>query len=359
MSDSKLELGIIGLGQMGSNLAKQADEKDIHVVGMAPSEHEDIQDRGIPVYDPDDEGYDQFVGELDSPRTVYVSVPAGELVDETLDALADRLDEGDVVMDGGNSFWRDSIRRADRLHNRGIYFLDTGTSGGLSGARNGACFMVGGKEDGFEIAEPVLDTLSVDGGLVHTGPSGSGHFVKLVHNGVEFGMLQSIAEGVELLHAGQWDLDVAEIFHNWNSGSVIRGWLVQLMAEGLEQDQPGVIGDPPEDFEDIPNFIEDTGEVNWLVQEAIKGETPIPVITQSVIELFKSRENQRHAYRAIALMRHGFGNHPFGEDEDIREERFTSRVDNEARSTLHERDDNRETVHPKDPDTEGSDSHSE
>ncbi len=353
MSDQQLELGIIGLGQMGGNLAKQASDKDVRVVGMAPEDHEELEERGIPVHDTDE--YGAFVSDLSTPRVVYMSVPAGPVVDETIDKLVEHMDEGDVILDGGNSFWRDSMRRAEYAHDNDIYYMDTGTSGGLTAARNGACFMVGGKEEGFEIVKPLLDTLSVDGGLVHTGPSGSGHFVKLVHNGVEFGMLQSIAEGVELLEAGQWDLDLADIFHNWNSGAVIRSWLVQLMAEGLEQDQPDVIDEPPEDFTDIPNYVEDTGEVNWLVQEAFKGEVPIPVISQSVTELFKSRGHQEHAYRAISLMRHGFGGHPFGENEGIRQERIEGRQKNESRYTLTEEDEVRDTVgHVKDTGGDGS-----
>ena len=344
MSEDNSQLGIIGLGKIGGNLAKQAVEADIDIVGMAPSEHEELREKGIPVYDPDE--YDEFLAELSTPRTIYVSVPAGELVDTTLEELAQRADEGDVVMDGGNSFWRDSMRRAERMRDADLYFLDVGTSGGLPGAREGACFMVGGEEEAFEIVEPILDELSVEGGLIHAGPSGAGHFVKLVHNGVEFGMLQSIAEGVELLEAGEFDLDLEAVFRNWNSGSVIRSWLVHLMAEGLEREQSEMVDDPPP-FEEIPNVVEDTGEVNWLVQEAIKGETPVPVISQSVMELFKSRGNQRHAYRAISLMRHGFGGHPFGEDDDTLEERVTGRVDNEARSDLAETD-GRDPVRPTD-----------
>ena len=239
-------------------------------------------------------------------------------------------------MDGGNSFWRDSMRREERAFEEGVYYLDTGTSGGPPRASEGACFMVGGKEEGFAIAEPYLDTLSVDGGLLYAGPPGSGHFVKLVHNGIEFGMLQSIAEGVELLEAGEFDVDLADVFRNWSNGAVIESWLVELMEKGLrKEDQQS---DAP-DLEEIPHYIEDTGEVNWLVQEAFKGETPIPVISQSVIELFKSRGNQRHAPRAVALMRHGFGKHPFGEDEHIREERFTGRVQNDVRHELRDQDD--------------------
>lgn len=328
-----MEIGIVGLGQMGSNLAKQALENGMKVVGTDPDDHSSLAEKGAIVLDAG--AYDELAEELDTPRIVYLSLPAGSLIDDELDAIADAFAEGDVIMDGGNSFWRDSIRREEQLADEGIYFLDCGSSGGPFKVKEGACFMVGGKEEGFETAKPVLEELSVDGGLLHTGPPGSGHFVKLVHNGVEFGMLQSIAEGVELLEAGEFDLDLGAVFTNWSNGAVVESWLVELMAKGLKKEDQFAETDTP-DFEDIPNYVEDTGEVNWLVEEAIKGETPAPVITQSVIELFKSRGNQRHAYRAIALMRHGFGNHPFGESEHIEEERLTSRVTNEARHELRD-----------------------
>ena len=327
----RMQLGIVGLGQMGSNLAKQALGKDIEVVGVDPQDYPELEEMGAIVLDAG--AYDELASELDSPRVIYMSLPAGEMIDDELADIKEVFNEGDVIMDGGNSFWRDSMRREERARNEGIYYLDCGSSGGPFRAKEGACFMVGGKEEGFEIARPLLDELSVDGGLLHTGPPGSGHFVKLVHNGVEFGMLQSIAEGVELLEAGQFDLDLGEVFTNWSNGAVVESWLVELMAKGLKKKDQFAETDTP-DFHDIPNYVEDTGEVNWLVEEAIKGETPVPVITQSVIELFKSRGNQRHAYRAISLMRHGFGNHPFGEDESIRQERFEGRVNEEARHDL-------------------------
>ena len=226
-------------------------------------------------------------------------------------------------MDGGNSFFRDSIRRYNELTDEGIDFIDCGTSGGFTGARNGACFMIGGEEQAVEKVTPILTRLSVEGGFLHVGGPGSGHFVKLVHNGIEFGMLQAIGEGVELMKASEFDLDdedLADIFHNWSNGSVIRSWLVELMEEGLRRD------DTP-DFEDIENYIEDTGEVNWLVQEAINEEISTPVIAQSIMELFKSRGRQKEAYKAIALMRHGFGGHPFGKDEYIERERDESRIE--------------------------------
>jgi 6-phosphogluconate dehydrogenase len=237
-----------------------------------------------------------------------------------LEELLPYLQQGDVVMDGGNSFYLDSIEREKWLwKEKRVYFLDCGTSGGLDGARHGACFMVGGKHEGIKIAEPILISLAVNrNAYIHTGPPGSGHFVKLVHNGIEFGMLQAIGEGVELLHKGGngFNLDLSGIFKNWSNGSVIRGWLVELMEKGLRE----------QNFDNIQSYIEDTGEVNWLIQDALNKEIPIPIISQSVMELFKSRTKDSDTYKAIALMRHGFGGHPFGNDEYIAKERETSRI---------------------------------
>jgi 6-phosphogluconate dehydrogenase len=175
----------------------------------------------------------------------------------------------------------------------------------------------GGRRAGVEIAEPLLKALAVPGGYLYAGAPGSGHFVKLVHNGIDFGMLQSIGEGVALLRASPFDLDLQRIFKNWSNGSVIRGWLVELMENGLREKQ----------IEDVEGYVEDTGEVNWLVQDAVNKEIPIPVISQSVMELFKSRARGGDAYKAIALMRRGFGGHPLGKDESIIKERKTSRIE--------------------------------
>lgn len=177
--------------------------------------------------------------------------------------------------------------------------------------------MVGGKPEANKICEPILKLLAVEGGYLYTGAPGSGHFVKLVHNGIEFGMLQAIGEGVELLLQNDLHLNMRDIFHNWSHGSVIRGWLVELMEKGLND---------LKDIRDVPSYVEDTGEVNWLVQEAIEKQIPIPVITQSVMELFRSRNKENDAARAIAIMRHGFGGHPYGNDEYIANERKTSRI---------------------------------
>jgi 6-phosphogluconate dehydrogenase len=219
-------------------------------------------------------------------------------------------------MDGGNSFYEDSVRREKGVWKQCVYFLDCGTSGGVEGARNGACFMVGGKEEGFALAKPVLKALAVEGGLLHTGAPGSGHFVKLVHNGIEFGMNHAIGEGVEMLLHGGFDLDMGQVFENWSHGSVIRGWLVELMAKGLRE----------EDFGNIPPYVEDTGEVNWLIQAAIDREIAMPITAMSVMSLFQSRGSGMDSNRAVALLRHGYGGHPFGKDPAIAKERKTSRL---------------------------------
>src|ERR687887_801491 len=307
-----MQLGIIGLGKMGGNLALQANEKKIAVVGKARSKKPELEKEGIKVVT----DYQSFVAFLKHPRVVYLSLPAGPTVDTVLEQLMPFLEKGDVVTDGGNSFYLDSIEREKRISENGIHFLDCGTSGGLEGARNGACFMVGGREEGVKIAEPILITLAVKDGYIHTGMPGTGHFVKLVHNGIEFGMLQAIGEGVELLSKSGFKLDLAAIFKNWSNGSVIRSWLVELMERGLRE----------QGLAKTESYIEDTGEVNWLVQDAINKEIPIPVISQSVMELFKSRMHESDTYKSIALMRHGFGGHPFGKDEYIAKERQTSRI---------------------------------
>ena len=307
-----MQLGIIGLGKMGGNLALQANEKKVAVIGKARSKKPELEKQDIKVVD----DYKSFVDFLKHPRVIYLSLPAGPTVDSVLNELIPFLEKGDVLMDGGNSFYLDSIEREKKISEKDMYFLDCGTSGGLEGARYGACFMVGGKEEGVRIAEPILTTLAVKDGYIHTGKPGTGHFVKLVHNGIEFGMLQSIGEGVELLSRSGFELDLAGIFENWSNGSVIRGWLVELMEKGLRE----------QGLAKTDSYIEDTGEVNWLVQDAINKEIPIPVISQSIMELFKSRMNESDAYRSIALMRHGFGGHPFGKDEGIIKERKTSRI---------------------------------
>jgi 6-phosphogluconate dehydrogenase len=315
VTEARNEYGVVGLGRMGGNLARQALEKGIHVVGFtrhgAP---ENMIEAGLTEV----RSYEDLKAQLSPPRAVFVYIPAGPPVDEVLDDLAATLDAGDVLLvDGGNSYWGDSIRRHDRLKERGVHFVDLGTSGGFEGARNGACFMAGGEREAVELVEPVLLELTVEGGYAHAGPPGAGHFTKLVHNGIEFGMLQAIGEGVDLLERYRDDLNVAEVLRCYRHGSVIRSWLMDLMETAYRENSG---------TGNIPAYVEDTGEVNWLVDDALHMETPIPVISQAVMQLFTSRDGDKNWARAIAMMRHGFGGHPYGSDEAVVRERREGRI---------------------------------
>ncbi len=308
----KTQIGIIGLGKMGAALAQQAAEKGYPVVGMDLHPRPDLEAPNLKVVTSQAE----LVQQLARPRKVFIYIPAGAAVDHVINDLSEVLEEGDIIVDGGNSYWGDSIRRAARLQEKGLFFIDCGTSGGPGGARTGACYMVGGVDEAVAQLEPFFLETSVPNGYVHTGPAGSGHYVKLVHNGIEFGMLQAIGEGVAMLTNYRSSLDISKILEVWNNGSVIRSWLIDLMKKQFDE-HPTF---------DVPAYIEDTGEVNWLVNDALHMEVPIPVITQSVIQLFASRDETKTWAKAIAMMRHGFGGHPFGTDAGIQHERKFGRV---------------------------------
>ena len=320
MPKSKDEFGVVGLGRMGGNLARQALQKNIRVVGYAKEKAPaDLIRAGlVEVRTPAG-----FMKELASPRAIFLYIPAGPPVDSLLDGLASELEPGDILVDGGNSYWADSIRRYRRLKEKRISFVDLGTSGGWEGALHGACFMAGGEKKAMARIKPILRKLAIEGGYVHAGPPGAGHFTKLVHNGIEFGMLQAIAEGIDLLEHYPDRLDIPQVLHCWRHGSVIRSWLIDLM-EAAYRSQGGM--------EKIPAYVEDTGEVNWLVNDALQMEVPVPVISQAVMQLFTSRDNRKGWARAIAMMRHGFGGHPYGSDKAVIEERRKGRVGDFYRS---------------------------
>jgi 6-phosphogluconate dehydrogenase len=311
---SEREFGIVGLGKMGANLALNALEHGIGIAG---------NDRAAPPAELTEAGMKPvadlagFREALEPPRAVFLYIPAGPAVDELIDSLAGALEPDDLIVDAGNSYWGDSIRRHRRLAERGLRFCDLGTSGGVEGARHGACFMVGGERDAVERIEPMLIDLAVEDGYVHAGPPGAGHFTKLVHNGIEFGMLQAIGEGMDLLEHYRDELPIADVLRCWRHGSVIRSWLVDLM-EAQYRERGGLAETPP--------YVEDTGEVNWLVDDALHMEVATPVIAQAVMQLLASRDPDRDWARAIAQMRHGFGGHPFGEDEGIKAERRHGRI---------------------------------
>lgn len=323
MSKTKEEFGVVGLGRMGGELSIQAMEKGMRVVGFdIHSVPDPLTKAGMEIANT----LEEFRSKLTSPRVIFVYIPAGPAVDSVLNKIAEHLDKGDIIVDGGNSYWGDSIRRHARLQEKGIELVDLGTSGGVSGARNGACFMAGGEISAIKRVEPILLPLAIKDGYVHAGPPGAGHYTKLVHNGIEFGMLQAIGEGVDLLEHYKDKLNIPEVLRCWRHGSVIRSWLIDLM-EGSYRSNDGM--------SKIPPYVEDTGEVNWLVSDAMGMEVSIPVIAQAVMCLFNSRDNQKNWARSIAMMRHGFGGHPFGANEAIVQERREGRVGDFFRDKDH------------------------
>lgn len=308
-----MKFAIIGLGKMGSNIAMQAIEKGYKVAGFDLKKQDFLEKKGVKILS----DVSEIRNLLKSPRIVFIFVPAGKAVDVVLDELTHVLDKGDIVIDAGNSYFKDSQARNKNLLKKGLHFIDCGTSGGLEGARYGACFMVGGDPKAVNLAKPILDDLAVKGGFFYAGKSGAGHFVKIIHNAIEFGMLQSIGEGFSLLtKQKEFDLNLQELFENWSHGSVIRSWLIELMAKGLKN---------YDGLKDIDSYVEDTGEVNWVVEDALKMEVPIPIISLSIMELFKSRQLENDSAKAIAVMRNEFGGHPFGKDNSIEKERKTGK----------------------------------
>jgi 6-phosphogluconate dehydrogenase len=295
-----MRFGIVGLGRMGGNLARAAMERGHEVVGYSRDTEaiEELAAEGLDAA----RSLEELVHTLEPPRVILIYVPHGPPTEEVCHELQDLLAAGDIVVDGGNSHWQDSQRRHDEFARREIPFLDMGTSGGVSGARHGACFMAGGDEHAYRVVEPLLKDLAVDDrGALFVGAPGSGHFVKLIHNAIEFGMVQSIAEGVELLERSDFALDLTSVFDNWNHGSVIRSWLVELMHDALK--------DGP-DMSELSTFVEDTGEVKWVLDWALERDIPSPVISDSQQALMAYRDLEWPAAKAVALLRHGYGGHP-------------------------------------------------
>jgi len=296
-----MELGMIGLGRMGGNMTRRLLGGGHRVV----------------VYDPAAEAVRALVeqgaigassiaelaAKLDRPRAVWLMVPAGEAVESTIKTLVDCLSPGDIVVDGGNSNYKDSMRRAAALAEKGLFFLDVGTSGGIWGLKEGYCLMVGGEPEAFRRLEPVFQTLapSPDKGYGHVGPAGAGHFVKMVHNGVEYALMEAYAEGFELMQAKrEFNLNLAQIAELWRYGSVVRSWLLDLVATSLRED--------PE-LEGIQAYVEDSGEGRWTAQESIELAVPAPVITYSLQARFRSRQEQPFGTRLLAALRQQFGGH--------------------------------------------------
>lgn len=293
-----MELGMIGLGRMGGNMVLRLLKGGHTVVvydrdATAVERHVQAGARGAA-------SLADLATPLRAPRAVWMMVPAGRPVEETIQALLPHLAPEDILIDGGNSHFKDSIRRAEALKAKGIAYLDVGTSGGIWGLEVGYCLMVGGDQAAFRRIEPLLRSLAPERGYLYTGRSGSGHFTKMVHNAIEYGMMQAYAEGFEILKASGFDLDLAAIAGLWNHGSVIRSWLLELVQAALEKDPK---------LERIRGYVEDSGEGRWTLQHAIDTAVPAPVIALSVLERFRSRQKESFGDKLLAALRHEFGGH--------------------------------------------------
>ena len=296
-----MELGMIGLGRMGGNMALRLSKGGHDVVGYDPNQQvvQDYVNQGISGAS----SLEDLVGKLSAPRTVWSMVPSGEVTEATVNRLGELLSPGDTVIDGGNSYYKDSVRRAAALQEKGIYFLDSGTSGGIWGVTEGYSLMVGGDPAAFSRLEPIIQTLApaADKGYGHVGPAGAGHFVKMVHNGIEYGMMQAYAEGFEIMEAKkEFDLDMASIAEIWRYGSVVRSWLLDLTAAAL-QEEP--------DLASLQAYVDDSGEGRWTVQESVDLAVPAPVISASLQARFRSRQENSFGARLLAAMRNQFGGH--------------------------------------------------
>ncbi len=285
-----MKLGMVGLGKMGGNMAARLGAAGHEVVGYDRSS-DASQVASLA----------ELVKTLDGPRVVWAMVPAGEPTEEVITELGGLLSAGDIVVDGGNSNWRDSVRRGGELAGRGIGFIDAGTSGGVWGRDEGYCLMVGGTDEHVATCQPLFDALRPpEGGFVHAGPVGTGHFTKMVHNGIEYGMLQSYAEGYELLARSGLGIDVVSALDAWRHGSVVRSWLLDLLVRALQQTP---------DLEGIAGYALDSGEGRWTVQEAIERGVATPVISAALFARFVSQQDESVAMKAIAALRHQFGGH--------------------------------------------------
>ena len=294
-----MQLGMIGLGKMGGNMTERLT-RDGHKVVVYDRNAENIARYAEKGAEGAKDAAD-IVARLDAPRVVWIMVPAGNPVDETIAALLPGMSKGDVIIDGGNSNFHDSMRRGAELREQGIEFVDSGTSGGIWGLENGYCLMIGGSDDAFRLCEPIFKSLAPPDGYAHMGPSGAGHYVKMIHNGIEYGMLQAYAEGYEILHASKdFKLDLHRIAGVWNHGSVVRSWINELAERAFEKDT---------DLSALKGFVADSGEGRWTVQEAIDLDVPAPVITLSLLARLRSRQEDSFSAKVIAALRNEFGGH--------------------------------------------------
>ena len=303
--DDRMQVAVAGLGRMGAGMARRLARAGHQVVAW--NRHADVahelaseaeNEGNVKVAEP----LEQLPSMLSGPRHVIISVPSGDATEQMIEQLCGVLERGDVIVDAGNSNFHDSRRRAAMIEERGLEWLDMGVSGGIWGLRVGFCAMVGGKRDIFERFEPVVRTLAPESGYLYCGPAGAGHYVKMVHNGIEYGVMQAIGEGFDVLHASDYELDLAAIAELWNHGSVIRSWLMELAAAAFQREGS--------DLDAIKGWVADSGEGRWTVLDAIDHDVPAPIITLSLMQRFRSRrEPDSFTDRVLAALRNEFGGH--------------------------------------------------
>jgi len=284
-----VQLGMVGLGRMGANMTARLDREG----------------HDVKTYDPNVTStagtLEELRDQLDAPRTFWLMVPSGKVTEDSFQSLVSLAAAGDTIVDGGNSNFRDSQRRYAEAKERGVHFVDVGTSGGIWGLKEGYCLMVGGDDEPVARLEPALLSLAPPGGYAHVGPSGAGHFVKMVHNGIEYGLMQAYAEGFDVMEHSEFDLDLHEIAGIWRYGSVVRSWLLELLHNAFEVEGSHL--------EKIQGYVEDSGEGRWTIAEAIAEDIPVPVITAALFARFASREDESFAAKVTAALRNQFGGH--------------------------------------------------
>ena len=293
-----MQIAIVGLGRMGGNMVRRLLRGGHSVVAYDrdPAAVQKLASEGATGA----ASLDELVQKLSAPRAVWVMVPSGGPTEDTIKTLAGKLSENDIIIDGGNSNFRDSMRRSKELEQKKLRFLDAGTSGGIWGLENGYALMVGGDKGAYEHCKPALETLAPKNGLGYFGKAGAGHFVKMVHNGVEYAMMQAYAEGFELMKAAEFGLDLREVTRVWNNGSVVRSWLSELAERAFAKD--------PE-LKELKAYVDDSGEGRWTINEAIAHAVPVPTIAASLFARFTSRQDNSFAMRVLAALRNEFGGH--------------------------------------------------
>lgn len=295
-----MRIAMIGLGRMGMNMTRRLLQggHEVAAYNRSPQKVDEIAKEGAdPAYT-----LEEVVGKLNTPRAIWLMLPAGAAVDDHIERLIPLMDQGDTIIEGGNSFYKDDIKRSENLSKRAINYLDVGVSGGVWGLKEGYCLMIGGPRNAYELLAPVFKTLAPPDGYMYCGNSGAGHFVKMVHNGIEYGMMQAYGEGFQLIEASPYgeDMDYSELSYLWNQGSVIRSWLLELLERSFTKDPK---------LGDLKGYVDDSGEGRWMVQEAVDLGVAAPVTAMSLFMRFGSREENAFSNRVLAALRREFGGH--------------------------------------------------